>query len=218
MFRVTEGSSFDWAKILSNSLTNRVTEYRTQKENGKVSSFFMSAYIMDAICSMRPFPLMRWSWTLTKDEPIHVYHAKLWENKAKNFAYEIFNWLMVPLHVTIFGHPPPRILDNIVTNLSSIENWYVEVEFLYLRVFGASVPSHALPLFIPYKLACREVARQTVVGGIRKELKGYSKKVWPPFPVHLNSYSLLDFGHAKAEATALEDLNLVSIEYKKHNP
>jgi hypothetical protein len=75
-----------------------------------------------------------------------------------------------------------------------------------------------LPLFIPNKLACHEVARQMVIGGVRKELKGYSKKVWPSFPVHLNSYSLLDFGHAKAEVTALEDLNLVSIEYKKHDP
>jgi ABC-type transport system involved in cytochrome c biogenesis ATPase subunit len=73
-------------------------------------------------------------------------------------------------------------------------------------------------LFIPDKLACHEVARQTVIGGISKELKGYSKKVWPPFPVHLNSYSLLYFGHAKAEAAALEDLNFVSIEYKKNDP
>ena len=67
-------------------------------------------------------------------------------------------------------------------------------------------------------MACREVARQTIIGGIRKELKGYSKKVWPHFPVHLNSYSLLDFGHAKAKAAALEDLKLVLIEYKKHDP
>jgi hypothetical protein len=58
MFRVTEGGSFDWAKMLSDSLTSRVTEYREQKENGKASSFFMSTYIMDAICSMTPFPLM----------------------------------------------------------------------------------------------------------------------------------------------------------------
>ena len=57
-----------------------------------------------------------------------------------------------------------------------------------------------------------------VIGGVRKQLKGYSKNVWLSFPVHLNYYSLLDFGHAKAEAAALEDLNLVSIEYKKHDP
>jgi hypothetical protein len=137
---------------------------------------------------------------------------------VKNFVYEIFNWVMVPLHVTIFGHPLPQISDNIVTNLSSIADWYVEAEFSYLRVFGASIPLHALPLFILDKLACREVARKTVIGGISKDIKGYSKKVWPPFPIHLNSYSLLDFGHAKAEAAALEDLNLVSIEYKKHDP
>jgi hypothetical protein len=34
----------------------------------------------------------------------------------------------------------------------------------------------------------------------------------------LNTYSLLDFGHAKAEATALEDIKLVHIEFKKHDP
>jgi hypothetical protein len=178
----------------------------------------MSAYIMDVVCFLTPFPLMSWSWTLAEDDPIHVYHSKLWENNAANFVYEIFNWVMVPLHATIFSHPPPRISDSIVTNLSSIADWYVEAEFSYLRFFGASVPSHALPLFIPDKLACREVARQTIIGGISKELKGYSKKVWPPFLVHLNSYSLLDFGHAKVEAAALEDLNFVLIEYKKHDP
>jgi hypothetical protein len=204
--------------MLSNSLTSRVTEYRAQKENEKASSFFMSAYIMDAICFLTPFPLMSWSWTPAEDEPIHVYHSKLWKKKASNFIYEIFNSVMVPLHVTIFGHPPPRISDNIVTNMRSIADWYVEVEFAYLRFFEASVPRHTLPLFIPDKLSCREVANQTIIGGISKELKGYSKKVWPHFPVHLNSYSLLDFGHAKAEAVALEYLNLVSIEYKKHDP
>jgi hypothetical protein len=204
--------------MLSDSLTSRVTEYQAQKESENISSFFMSEYIMDVVCFLTPFPLMRWSWTLAEDEPIHVYHSKLWENKAAYFIYEIFNWVMVPLHVTIFSHLPPRISDSIVTNLSSIPDWYVEAEFSYLKVFGAFVPLHAFPLFIPDKMAYREVSRQTVIGGISKELKGYSKKVWPPFPVHLNSYSLLDFGHAKDEAAALEDLKLVLIEFKKNDP
>jgi hypothetical protein len=57
-----------------------------------------------------------------------------------------------------------------------------------------------------------------MLGGISKDLKGVSKKVWPPFPIHIGTYSLLDFGHAKAEAMALEEMKLVDIEFKKHDP
>jgi hypothetical protein len=215
---VAESCSFDWAKFLSDSLTSRITEYRMQKASGKVASFLMSAYIMDVVCFMTPFPLMSWSWTPSEVEPIHVYHSKLWEDKATEFIYEIFNWVMVPMHVYIFGNPPLRISDSISINLNNVAKWYVEVEFSYIRVFGTSIPPYALPLFIPDRLVCREIARKTVIGGISKELKGFSKKVWPPFPIHLNTYYLLDFRHAKAEAAALEDIKLVHIEFKKHNP
>jgi hypothetical protein len=125
---------------------------------------------------------------------------------------------MVPLHITIFGHSPPRISDSIAANLKGIADWYIEAEFSYFRVFGATVPPFALPLFILDNLACREIARKTVIGGVSKDLKASSKKVWTFFPVWLNSYSLLDFRHAKAEAATLEDLSLVSIEYKRHDP
>jgi hypothetical protein len=122
------------------------------------------------------------------------------------------------MHVSIFGNPLPRISDSIATNLSSVDDWYVEAEFSYIRVFGASVPLYALPLFMPDRLVCRKITRKTVIGGIRKELEFFSKKVWPPFPIHLNTYSLLDFGHSKAEAVTLEDIKLVHIEFKKHDP
>jgi hypothetical protein len=218
IYSVAEGSSFDWAKMLSDSLTSRITEYQTQKESRKATSIFMSAYLMDAVCSMMTFPLMNWRSAPSDVEPVRVYHSKLWEDKASDFVYEIFNCVTVPMHVAIFSKPPPRISDNITTNLSRVVDWYVEKEFSYIRVFDASIPPHALPLFIPDSLACREIARKTVIGGISKELKGYSKKVWTPFPIHLNTYSLLDFRHEKVKAASLEDINLVHIEFKKHDP
>jgi hypothetical protein len=131
----------------------------------------MSAYIMEAIFFMTPFPLIKWSWTPTDAEPIHVYHSKLWEDKAKEFVYEIFNWVMVPIHVSIFGHLPPRISDNILANVSNVADWCIEAYFLYIRVFGSSVPPYAMPLFFPDKLVCCEIARKAVLGGISKELK-----------------------------------------------
>jgi hypothetical protein len=123
---VVEGFSFDWAKLLFDSLTSQITEYRAQRECKKVTSFFMSSYIMDAICFMTPFPLMNWSWAPSNIEPIHVYHSNLWEDNAKEFIYKIFNWVMVQLHVAIFGQPLPKISNSIATNLSSMEYWYIE--------------------------------------------------------------------------------------------
>jgi hypothetical protein len=89
---------------------------------------------------------------------------------------------------------------------------------LYIRVFGTSLPPYALPLFLPDKLVCREITKKTVLGGISKELKGVSKKVWPPLPIHIGTYYLLYFDHAKVEATTLEEMKLVDIEFKKHDP
>jgi hypothetical protein len=63
IYRVAEGFSFNWAKMLSDSLFNRITEYREKKAAGKPAGFYMSAYIMDAICSLTPFPLMKWAWS-----------------------------------------------------------------------------------------------------------------------------------------------------------
>jgi len=58
MHTVAEGYSFDWAKILSDNLVKEITEYHSLKSKGKLAPFFMSAYIMDIVCFMTPFPLM----------------------------------------------------------------------------------------------------------------------------------------------------------------
>jgi hypothetical protein len=65
---------------------------------------------------------------------------------------------------------------------------------------------------------CREVAHQTVLGGISKELKAIQKKVWPSFPLQIGTFSLLDFGHLKVEAATLGEIKRVDIEFRKHDP
>jgi hypothetical protein len=137
----------------------------------------MSTYIMDVIFFMTPFPLMNWSWTPTNTEPIHFYHSKLWEDKAKDFFYEIFHHVVVPVHIALYGFPPPWISDRIMGNLGKIEYWYIEESISYIRVFGCLVPLQSLPNFLPDRLACREVAYQTATRGINKELKAAQKKV-----------------------------------------
>jgi hypothetical protein len=140
MHTVAEGYSFDWAKILSDNLVREITKYQSLKSKGQLAPFFMSAYIMDVVCFMTPFPLMGWNWTPTSVDPIHVYHSKLWEDKLRDFFYEICNRVVVPMHTAIYGFPPPRISNKIVANLGKIADWYIEEHFSYIRVFGCSVP------------------------------------------------------------------------------
>jgi hypothetical protein len=120
------------------------------------------------------------------------------------------------MHISLYDFLPPRISDMIMANLGKIEDSYIEEHFSYIRLFGCSLPPHSLPNFLPDRMVCREVAYQIVTRGITKELKIVLKKVWPTFPLQVGMFSLLDFGHLKA--AALEDIKMVNIEFKKHDP
>jgi hypothetical protein len=65
---------------------------------------------------------------------------------------------------------------------------------------------------------CREVAHQIVKGDIGIKLKAVQKNSWPIFPVHIGKCSLQNLGHSKVEAEALEEVKLLNIEYKRHDP
>jgi hypothetical protein len=215
---VSEGNSFNWHKILSDNITTEVTNYKTAREKGQFVAFYMSAYIMDAICFRTPFPLMSWSWNPSCTEPVHIYHSTLWEDHAKDSFYEICHFVIIPLHKIFFGFEPPRISHAIIENLKIVADWFIEEHFSYVRVYGCSIPPHALPKILPDRLICREVAYQLVNGGIGNELKAQQKKSWPYFPVYLGKFALLNFGHSKVEAESLSEIKLVDIEHRKYDP
>jgi hypothetical protein len=199
-------------------MAKEVTEYQMEKYKGRPISFYMSAYIMDAICFTIPFPLMNWSWNPTFTETIHKYHSKLWEENAKDSFYEICHFVVIPLHLMLYGCTPPHISESVIGNLKVVVDWFIEENFSYIRVFGCSIPPHALPKFLPNRLVCREVAYQIITGSIGIELKTAQKKFWPFFPIQIGKFSLLNLGHSKVEAAALEEVKLVDLEYRKHDP
>jgi hypothetical protein len=120
MNELAKGYTFNWSKMFSDNLAKEIVDYKKMKSEGKHAPFYMSSYVMDDVCFMTPFPLMNWSWTLTISEPIHFYHSKLWEEKTKDFFYEISHNVIVLVHITIYGHPPPRISERIMGNLCKL--------------------------------------------------------------------------------------------------
>jgi hypothetical protein len=58
---VAEGFTFDWGKLMYDNLVKQIEGYTTLKTKGEHAPFYISAYIMDAICLRTPFPLMYWN-------------------------------------------------------------------------------------------------------------------------------------------------------------
>jgi len=125
---------------------------------------------------------------------------------------------VAPIHIAIYGHPPPRISKKILGNLGTFKDWYIEENFSYIRVSIFFILPHALPKFLPHGMVCREVAYQKIAEGITKELKVAQKKVWTTFPIQVCMFTLLDFSHTKFEAETFEDIKLVDIKFKIHDP
>jgi hypothetical protein len=69
-------------------------------------------------------------------------------------------------------------------NMGELEDCFIEENFSYIRVFGCSIPPHALSRFLIDRLVCQEVAYQTVTRGINKEMKESQKKSmnYLPYP------------------------------------
>jgi hypothetical protein len=49
-------------------------------------------------------------------------------------------------------------------------------------------------------------------------LKESQKKFWPAFPVQIGRFSLINLVHSKVEDAALEEVKLVNLEHRKHDP
>jgi hypothetical protein len=118
----------------------------------------------------------------------------------------------------LYGCAPPHISESVIGNLKAVSDRFIEENFSYIRVFRCSISPHALLKFLPNRLVCREVAHQIITGKFGIELKTSQKNFWPVFPVQIGRFSLLNLGHSKVEAAALEEVKLVNLKHRKHDP
>jgi len=96
---VVNANLMNWAQILFDNLSKAIIDYRRK---WSISSrvyppFFMSAYVMDAICFGSKFPVMGWKWTMKDPLPVHVYHRDMWESQFHRLFKKISHGLMLPI-------------------------------------------------------------------------------------------------------------------------
>jgi hypothetical protein len=152
--------SFNWDNILSFNITNQVWEAQGMKNHG----FYMTTYLIDAICVAHRFPTFKWAWS-PDQIPIHVYFSQLWEENYKEHIYDICDYFLAPLHKSIFRFHPHIGIPGAIKSLKEIGDWYMKKYYTYVRIFGAIGPPHFLPKYVPDKFLAREIAYQTVEKG-----------------------------------------------------
>jgi len=90
----------NWAQILFDNLAKAIIDYKSKRSIFSMvyRPFFMSPYVMDAICFGSKFPIMGCKWTVKHPIPIHIYHKDMWESQFQPHFYKTCHGVMLPVH------------------------------------------------------------------------------------------------------------------------
>lgn len=180
----TNATIMNWAQILLNNVSTTILGYRIKRSfASKVyPSFFLSAYVMDAICFVYDFPIMGWRWTVQNPLLIQVYHKVLWKSNFIPRFFKICHGVMLPIYKMLYNRDAPIFSPEAEVDILSMARWFGEELFAYIRVFGSIASTHVLPFYVPAKLMARDIAYHTCnVRGLSKVLKNSKKVVCPNF-------------------------------------
>lgn len=120
-----ESKCFNWADIVSQNIA-KALKLSLLSPPGYKQMFCMSILLMDIVSAIVPFPLMKWNYLVDQQLPIRNYAPILWESNFKFHLYDIFHYVMIPLHIILFGKAPPRPSESLKEALESIHHWFVE--------------------------------------------------------------------------------------------
>jgi len=106
-----DGYIMDWEAILSNNVTTQIPNYKRNRNVLKIMAplFYMSTYVMEAICFSYDFPSIGWEWINQFPSPISIYLDILWETKYHSHFYKISHEVMQLIHQEVFGTKAPRL-------------------------------------------------------------------------------------------------------------
>ena len=127
----SDGYILNWATIIFDNFIRLITTYR-ENQNFKTNTappFYMSSYIMDAICFSCEFPSFGWKWTEEVVTPIFVQLDFFCESKYYSHMFKICNEIMLSIYQVIFEVKIPRITPEADKSLKYISRWFGEAYF-----------------------------------------------------------------------------------------
>lgn len=202
---VEEGKILNWASLLAEAMQKALKSHIEAPSEAK-PPFFMSAYLLDMVMAQINFPDISLNW-VSNSIPVHELFSMLWADNYIPHFYTICDRIMPQVHVVLFGNPPRRISADAALTIKRLGSWFLDDFFTVIRIYGNKEASD-LPIFVPDRLALKEIAFQTVRVGSLVRLSWHNKKTWPTFPISIGRFTLSNRQHAEREARDLERLQL----------
>ena len=87
--------------------------------------------------------------------------------------------------------------------VKELEDWYMTLIGVYIRIARSTKPPHWLPHFVPNSLLLQEISYQTFINGVATSLQKHEKGLWPQFPLMTQVCKIENLKQARDEVNLL---------------
>ena len=135
-FVATQGTIFNWASIVSNSLSACISAALGGVSQNK-SKFHISSILIDCILCTQPFPALKCNWE--KDQtPVYTAYKFFWAHKYYSYYREICEHFIMPLYTLIFLEKCNGMFEEEFKVIQEFGSYYLTKDGLYVRMYGGS--------------------------------------------------------------------------------
>lgn len=207
---------FNWVSILFVNLIKEIWKERDSSE-GQHVPFFMSAYLVDALCAENEFSGMQYKW-VPNMPLIHIYCQELKAYNYIKFLYELCYNFIAQVYQIIFCRPSSRLSLEACKTMKGLGHWYCKQHYIYIKVFRCIATPHLIPKYVPDQLIIKETSYHNVIIGYIVVMSCNSKRMQSRFLIKVGHFSLINFPQSKKEVEAFEELKLLPVVFKRHDP
>lgn len=93
---VRDGRPFNWSDLLVQQLKSHVAKAWNLPKNEQ-TRFFMSKYLLDAICAQQQFPSMNWTWT-PQETTMNIYFKSIFYCSYQGVMARLTYHFIIPLY------------------------------------------------------------------------------------------------------------------------
>ncbi len=187
-----------------------MTNARNSPKNEK-ARFYMSAYLLDAICAQKQYLGMSWTWA-PKEFVINIYFKFFYDCSYRGVMARLTGHFIIMLYKLIVEQDPPCMSREVMGAVVNITDWYASLGSTFIIVFSREKSPHVLQRYATDNLIMQEVSYHLSIG-LLAGLHRKKKAPWPSFPLRIGLYDIKSLKDVYVEAKEIVKFNFETKDF-----